>query len=280
MELVREALEEDPQLSIRRTSNILEIPRASIHRILRCDLGEKKNSYHIQVFHNLQDEDYPRRAAMCAELIDQIESGNLINKILFSDEATFHTCRKVSQHNCCIWADETPPFLEWERDMLKVNVWLGLPHSKVYGPFFFAETTVTGPVYLDMFEQFLKHQLLTDGILETVVFYFFLAPCHYAIIVHDYLDRRFPGRWIGREGIQPRAACSPDLTPLDFFAWGFIESTVYTGRRIGDSAELRNQIIDAVQKITPRNAGKCVLGNNLSLELCRDTDGHHMETNK
>ena len=35
---------------------------------------------------------------MCAELIDQIEGANLINKILFSDEATFHTCGKVNRH--------------------------------------------------------------------------------------------------------------------------------------------------------------------------------------
>jgi len=38
MELVREAFEEDPQLSTHRASNMLEIARASIHRILRCDL--------------------------------------------------------------------------------------------------------------------------------------------------------------------------------------------------------------------------------------------------
>jgi len=41
MELVREAFEEDPQLSTRRASNMLEIPRASIHRILRFDLKKK-----------------------------------------------------------------------------------------------------------------------------------------------------------------------------------------------------------------------------------------------
>jgi hypothetical protein len=116
MELDREAFEEDSQLSTRMASNILEIPRASIRRILRCGL-EKKNPYHIQVFHNLQEEDYPRTAAMFAELIDQTESANLINKILFSNEATFHTRGKVDRQNCRIWADEKPPnFLEWERD--------------------------------------------------------------------------------------------------------------------------------------------------------------------
>jgi len=140
----------------------------------------------------LQEEDYPRRAAMCAELIDQIESASLINKILFSDEVTFHTRRKVNRHNCRIWADEKPPnFLEWEQDAPKVNVWLGMTQSNVYGPFFFAEATVTRPVYLDMLEQLLEPQLLTDGILDTVVFQQDGAPCHYAVIVRDYLDRRF-----------------------------------------------------------------------------------------
>ena len=45
VELVREAFEEDPQLSTRRASNMLQ-------------------PYHIQMFHNLQEENYPRRAAL------------------------------------------------------------------------------------------------------------------------------------------------------------------------------------------------------------------------
>ena len=72
-----------------------------------------------------------------------------------------------------------------------------------------AEATVTGPVYLDMLERFLELQLLTADILDTVVFQQDGAPCHYAIIVRDYLDRRFPGRWIGHGGTQPWAARSP-----------------------------------------------------------------------
>ena len=91
-----------------------------------------------------------------------------------------------------------------------------MAQSKVYGPFFFAEARVTGPVYLDMIDQFLEPQLLTVGI-DTVVFQQDGAPCNYAVIVRDYLDRHFPGRWIGRGGKQSWAARSPDLTTLDFF---------------------------------------------------------------
>jgi len=163
----------------------------------------------------------------------------------------------------------------------KVNVWIGMTHSQVYGPFFFAKATVRGPVYLDVLEQFLEPQLLTDGILDTVGFQQDEAPCNYAIIVRDYLDRRFLGRWIGRGGIQPRAARSPNLTPFFFFfAWGFFKPKVYTGKRTGNLAELRNRIIDAVQKITPQILESVFRETIYRFELCRDTDGRHVETNK
>jgi len=71
IEFVIEAFGEDPQLSTRRASSTLEIPSASNRRILRCDSG-KIIPYQIQVFHNLQEEDYPLSAAMCAELNNQI----------------------------------------------------------------------------------------------------------------------------------------------------------------------------------------------------------------
>ena len=148
---------------------MLEIPRASIHRILRCNL-KKKTPHHIQVFHSLQ-ENYPRRAAKCSEIIDETESASLINKVLFSDDATFRTRGKLNRHNCCVWADKKPPnFLEWEGNTPKVSIWFGMSRPKVYGPFLFAETTVRGPAFLDMLEQFLEPRLLADGIPDTVGF--------------------------------------------------------------------------------------------------------------
>ena len=74
-------------------------------------------------------------------------------------------------------------------------------------------------------------------------------------------------------GTQSWAARSLDLTPLDFFAWGFIKSEVHTGRKIGDLA-------DAVQKITPQMLESVFQETICGFELCRDTDGRHVETNK
>jgi hypothetical protein len=61
---------------------------------------------------------------------------------------------------------------------------------------------------------------------------------------------RFPNRWIGRGGPRPLSARSPDLTPLHFFAWGFIKSEAYR-RNNQDLPQLRNGIREAVPKITP-----------------------------
>ena len=57
-------------------------------------------------------------------------------------------------------------------------------------------------------------------------------------------------------------------------------SKVYTGRRNGDLAELRNRIIDAVQKITPQMPESGFRETLYRFELCRDTDGRYVETNK
>ncbi len=46
----------------------------------------------------------------------------------------------------------------------------------------------------------------------------------------DYLNQVFPDRWIGRRGPLEWAARSPDLTPCDFFHWGFLKSKVYSTR--------------------------------------------------
>jgi hypothetical protein len=55
---------------------------------------------------------------------------------------------------------------------------------------------------------------------------------------------------------------------------------VYIGRRIGDLAELRNRITDAVQKITPQMLESVFQETIHRFELCRNTDGRHVETNK
>ncbi|KAJ4432790.1 hypothetical protein ANN_21429 [Periplaneta americana] len=41
------------------------------------------------------------------------------------------------------------------------------------------------------------------------------------------LNEQFSGHWIGRRGPVEWPARSPDLTPLDFFFWGYIKNLIY-----------------------------------------------------
>jgi hypothetical protein len=48
------------------------------------------------------------------------------------------------------------------------------------------------------------------------------APVHFTNVVREYLGETFGNRWIGRGD-----PCSPDLTPLDFFFWGYMQGLEY-----------------------------------------------------
>ena len=53
--------------------------------------------------------------------------------------------------------------------------------------------------------------------IEDLIFMQDGAPPHFAIVVHEWLNANFPGRWMG---------C--DLTPCDFFLWRRLKEQVYS----------------------------------------------------
>lgn len=74
----------------------------------------------------------------------------------------------------------------------KLTYGLTCLNKKMYGLFFFKETSITGIIYLDIITKFFKPQLLDDSILDNVVFRQDESPCHF--IIRVYLNRRFPNR--------------------------------------------------------------------------------------
>jgi hypothetical protein len=70
------------------------------------------------------------------------------------------------------------------------------------------------------------------------------APPHFALGVRDWLDRRFPGRWLGRCGPHEWPARSPDLTPCDLFLWGWAKEEVYRTKQ-----ETLNELEDRIRHV-------------------------------
>jgi hypothetical protein len=102
-----------------------------------------------------------------------------------------------------------------------MNVWCGLLHYRLFRRFFFAEATETSSNYLDMLENFVCPQL--QELQPAVFFQQDGTPPHWSLIVRASLNQNFPNRWIGRAGPHSWPARSPDITPCDFFLWGYVE---------------------------------------------------------
>lgn len=69
------------------------------------------------------------------------------------------------------------------------------------------------------------------------------APPHVTLPVRRCLTQSFGDQWIGRFGPQPWPARSPDLTPLDFFLWGYVKDKVFV-TECNTAAEMRNRIVN------------------------------------
>lgn len=79
---------------------------------------------------------------------------------MFCDKTIYHISRRGNKQYLHIWGTEhVHATVEHVRDSPKVNVWCGLLHDHLIGPFFFAETTVTSNSYLDMLENFVCPQV-------------------------------------------------------------------------------------------------------------------------
>jgi len=100
---------------------------------------------------------------------------------------------------------------------------------KVYGPYSYAEPTVTGTNYLDMLQLWLMPQLQEDS--QDFIFQQDRAQPNFHFDVRAHLNVNLPGRWIGRDShndsLLPWPSRSPDLTSCDFFLWGSIKDRVY-----------------------------------------------------
>ena len=56
------------------------------------------------------------------------------------------------------------------------------------------------------------------------------APPHFSQFVRQYMNHKFPNRWIGRGGAQNWPPRSPDLNPLHYHVWGYVKAVAWHTR--------------------------------------------------
>ena len=89
------------------------------------------------------------------------------------------------------------------------------------------------------------------------------APPHLGSHVRRFLDAIFPNRWIGRAGPTAWPPRSPDITPLDFFLWGYVKNKVFS-TPVPDITNLKARITSFCYN-KRRHVGEHVKRNWLSI---------------
>jgi transposase len=237
--------------SIRDLEKSLHISRSSVHRILR---RERFRPYKCSFHQLLVRDDSEKRESFCLTLMDKInDDPTLLTRILFSDEATLYLDGEFNSQNTRFWSDSNPRYHRQNHSQTakKVMVWAGILGTEVIGPFFL-DTNLTGDGYVKLIKgRVLPRVRELRGTTRDVWFQHDGASVHFQLGVRDFLSRKFPERWIGRGGPIPWPARSPDLSPLDFFLWGYLRDRVFETTP-SDLGDLRRRIETTLHAITPQ----------------------------
>ncbi|GFX90872.1 uncharacterized protein TNCV_3167031 [Trichonephila clavipes] len=170
-------------------------------------------------------------------------------RILFSEEAHFWLNGYVNKQNCRIWIEANPQvYVETPLHPEKLTVWCALWAGGIIGPYFFKNdeghnVTFNGERYRAMITNFFISELNNHDVQEPW-FQQDGATCHTARATIDLLKDTLGDRLISRFGPVNWPPRSFDLTPLDYFLWGYVKSLVYA-----DKSQMLHHLEDNIRRV-------------------------------
>lgn len=224
--------------------------------------------YKVTVVHQLHPVDYERRIRFC-EWFNNRMNDDLLDLTFFSDEAWFHLTGYVNSQNYRSWATENPhQLVETSLHPLKVGIWVGMSRRRIIGPIFFYDT-ITAARYRGILNEFFNQ--LHDDELENGWFQQDNAPAHTARDTHHYLTEFYDDRLFNLW--PPR---SPDLTPLDFYLFGYLKNRIYRNR-LHNLQELEAAIVHEINNITQNDLHNVFENLKRRVNICLQQNGHHFQ---
>ncbi|GBM59789.1 hypothetical protein AVEN_14373-2-1, partial [Araneus ventricosus] len=100
------------------------------------------------------------------------------------------------------------------------------------------------------------------------------APAQKTSSVKQYLVEEYGEQIIGYGGFQEWSPCSPDLTPIDFFLWGYLKQQVYETPQ-PTLQDLQRRITNA--NVTPAMVHRAQREVQARVQMCIVTDGKKFE---
>ena len=228
-----------------------------------------------------EPQDHRLRRSFTDWALEQLQADPLFHrKIVFSDEAHFWLNGFVNNQNYRIWSDIIPEeILQTQLYSEKCTVWCGLHTGGLIGPYFFkneagVNVTVNGERYRTMINEYFFRNM--DGIdPDEMWMQQDGATCHTANETIELLQTRFGDKLISRNGLVNWPPRSCDLTPLDYFLWGYAKSLVYANNPATLEA-LEANIVRVIQDIRPPLLEKVTQNWSDRMLFVRNSRGGHM----
>ncbi|GFT86404.1 transposable element Tc3 transposase [Trichonephila clavipes] len=201
-------------------------------------------------------------------------------RILFSNEAHFWWNGYVNKQDCRIWSEANPQvYVETPLHPEKLTVWCALWAGGIIGPYFFKNdeghnVTIHVDRYRAMITNFFIPELNNHDVQEALVptrrRNMSHSSCHNRCIEKHVIDRLISG--FGPVNWPPRSC---DLTPLNYFLWGYVVSLVYVDKR-QTLDHLEDNILRVIADIRPQMLEKVIENWTSRLDYIRASRGSHM----
>ena len=274
---VRSKIRRNPKRSMRQMAKESKMSEATMRRLVKDDL--KMKPFTLQKRQALTEATKIKRLARAKHLLSRLRKGTLKN-VVFTDEKMFTVETFHNRHNDKILAQDISKVPTNQKTAFRtqhpasVMVWAGItasgkaplvfvpPGVKVNSKFYIQ--SVLEEAVLPWSKEMFKEKpwtFMQDG-----------APSHTAKVTQEWLKNSFPG-FLTKEEWPP---ASPDLNPMDFSVWNYLQTKV--GRVEHQNIEaLKSSLIKEWDKMPlsyVRASARAFTGR---LRLVVKADGGHFE---
>jgi hypothetical protein len=137
-ENIRERIEDNPNISLRRLALQSNVPLSTCHKVVKKNF--KMHAYKINVYHELKPQDFEARVNYC-HWFQQTFDDDLLDLTIYSDEAWLMLGGYVNSQNFRIWSTDNPhAYLKAPLYPQKIGIWIAVSRRRLIGPIFFNNT--------------------------------------------------------------------------------------------------------------------------------------------
>lgn len=267
-----------PKASLREAAETIGIHKSTVRKILKAH--KYKCYIEGRLVQALLPGDKDRRLHFCNWYVAQtIRNRCFPNFIIWTDECNFSNNGMYNRRNNHYWSKINPLRTTETHNQIRFsfNCWCAILHNRI-----FAIKIYQGTLNSEKYQEILN--MAADLVDETISLRNFGkiiyqqdgAPAHNSRASKLCLDEQFPNRWMGTYGPIKWPPRSPDLTPLDFFLWGYLKGRIYVSR-YNSVQELKDAVYNTLNTIHHKsllNATRSVLKR---ARTCIRQDGGHIE---